>query len=254
MGNLEGKVAIVTGAGRGIGQQIAKKLAEQGAKVAVVDLKAEWCEETVGLVKAAGSEAIGLGCNVAESADVDATVKAVIAKFGTVDIMVNNAGITKDGLLMRMSDDDWDAVLNVNLKGTFLFTRAVARPMMKNKAADGTQAGGSIINIASVVGIMGNAGQANYTASKGGVIALTKTTAKELGSRNVRCNAVAPGFIQSKMTDVLPEDVKKAYMDTIPLKRFGTVEDIAKCVAFLAGPDAAYITGQIVSVNGGMIG
>ena len=254
MGNLEGKVAIVTGAGRGIGQQIAKKLAEQGAKVAVVDLKAEWCEETVGLVKAAGSEAIGLGCNVAESADVDATVKAVIAKFGTVDIMVNNAGITKDGLLMRMSDDDWDAVLNVNLKGTFLFTRAVARPMMKNRAADGTQAGGSIINIASVVGIMGNAGQANYTASKGGVIALTKTTAKELGSRNVRCNAVAPGFIQSKMTDVLPEDVKKAYMDTIPLKRFGTAEDIAKCVAFLAGPDAAYITGQIVSVNGGMIG
>ena len=254
MGNLEGKVAIVTGAGRGIGQQIAKKLAEQGAKVAVVDLKAEWCEETVGLVKAAGSEAIGLGCNVAESADVDATVKAVIAKFGTVDIMVNNAGITKEGLLMRMSDDDWDAVLNVNLKGTFLFTRAVARPMMKNKAADGTQAGGSIINIASVVGIMGNAGQANYTASKGGVIALTKTTAKELGSRNVRCNAVAPGFIQSKMTDVLPEDVKKAYMDTIPLKRFGTAEDIAKCVAFLAGPDAAYITGQIVSVNGGMIG
>ena len=254
MGNLEGRVAIVTGAGRGIGQQIAKKLAEQGAKVAVVDLKAEWCEETVGLVKAAGSEAIGLGCNVAESADVDATVKAVIAKFGTVDIMVNNAGITKDGLLMRMSDDDWDAVLNVNLKGTFLFTRAVARPMMKNKAADGTQAGGSIINIASVVGIMGNAGQANYTASKGGVIALTKTTAKELGSRNVRCNAVAPGFIQSKMTDVLPEDVKKAYMDTIPLKRFGTAEDIAKCVAFLAGPDAAYITGQIVSVNGGMIG
>ena len=254
MGNLEGKVAIVTGAGRGIGQQIAKKLAEQGAKVAVVDLKAEWCEETVGLVKAAGSEAIGLGCNVAESADVDATVKAVIAKFGTVDIMVNNAGITKDGLLMRMSDDDWDAVLNVNLKGTFLFTRAVARPMMKNKAADGTQAGGSIINIASVVGIMGNAGQANYTASKGGVIALTKTTAKELGSRNVRCNAVAPGFIQSKMTDVLPEDVKKAYMDTIPLKRFGTAEDIAKCVAFLAGPESSYITGQIVSVNGGMIG
>ena len=254
MGNLEGKVAIVTGAGRGIGQQIAKKLAEQGAKVAVVDLKAEWCEETVGLVKAAGSEAIGLGCNVAESADVDATVKAVIAKFGTVDIMVNNAGITKDGLLMRMSDDDWDAVLNVNLKGTFLFTRAVARPMMKNKAADGTQAGGSIINIASVVGIMGNAGQANYTASKGGVIALTKTTSKELGSRNVRCNAVAPGFIQSKMTAVLPDDVKKAYMDQIPLKRFGTVEDIAKCVAFLAGPESSYITGQIVSVNGGMIG
>ena len=254
MGNLDGKVAIVTGAGRGIGQQIARKLAECGAKVAVVDLKAEWCEETVAIVKAAGSEAMALGCNVAVSAEVDACVKAVVAQFGTVDIMVNNAGITKDGLLMRMSDEDWDAVLNVNLKGTFLFTRAVARPMMKNKSPDGTQLGGAFINIASVVGIMGNAGQANYTASKGGVIALTKTTAKELGSRNVRCNAVAPGFIQSKMTDVLPDDVKKAYMDTIPLKRFGTAEDIAKCVAFLAGPDASYITGQIISVNGGMIG
>ncbi len=254
MKNLEGKVAIVTGAARGIGQQIAKALAQNGAKVAVVDLKPEWCEETAEIVRAAGSEALALGCNVAESAEVDACVKAVLEKFGSVDIMVNNAGITKDGLLMRMSDADWDAVINVNLKGTFLFTRAVARPMMKNKAADGTQLGGSIVNIASVVGIMGNAGQANYTASKGGVIALTKTTAKELGSRNVRCNAVAPGFIQSKMTDVLPDDVKKAYMDTIPLRRFGTAEDIAKAVAFLAGPDASYITGQIISVNGGMIG
>ena len=254
MGNLDGKVAIVTGAGRGIGQQIARKLAECGAKVAVVDLKAEWCEETVAIVKAAGSEAMALGCNVAVSAEVDACVKAVVAQFGTVDILVNNAGITKDGLLMRMSDEDWDAVLNVNLKGTFLFTRAVARPMMKNKSADGVQEGGAIINLASVVGIMGNAGQANYTASKGGVIALTKTTAKELGSRNIRCNAVAPGFIQSKMTDVLSDDVKKAYMETIPLRRFGTAEDIAKCVGFLVSPDAAYITGQIISVNGGMIG
>ncbi len=252
--NLEGKVAIVTGAARGIGQMIAKTLAARGAKVAVVDLKAEWCEETVGIVKGLGSDAIGIGCNVAESADVDACVKKTIDTFGKVDIMVNNAGITKDGLLMRMSDEDWDAVLNVNLKGTFLFTRAVSRPMMKNKDAEGNACGGSIINIASVVGIMGNAGQANYTASKGGVIALTKTTSKELGSRNVRCNAVAPGFIQSKMTDVLPDDVKKAYMDQIPLKRFGTVEDIAKCVAFLAGPESSYITGQIVSVNGGMIG
>ena len=254
MGNLDGKVALVTGAGRGIGQQIAKKLAEAGAKVAVVDLQEDWCRETVDLVEAVGSTALALGCNVAESAEVDACVKRVVETFGTVDVLVNNAGITKDGLLMRMSDADWDAVLNVNLKGTFLFTRAVARPMMKNKDADGTQLGGVIINLASVVGIMGNAGQANYTASKGGVIALTKTTAKELGSRNVRCNAVAPGFIQSKMTDVLPDDVKKAYMDTIPLKRFGTAEDIAKCVAFLASPDAAYITGQIISVNGGMIG
>jgi 3-oxoacyl-[acyl-carrier protein] reductase len=153
-----------------------------------------------------------------------------------------------------MSDEDWDAVINVNLKGTFLFTRAVSRPMMKNKNAEGVACGGTIINLASVVGIMGNAGQANYTASKGGVIALTKTTAKELGSRNIRCNAIAPGFIQSKMTDVLPDDVKKSYMDSIPLKRFGTAEDIAKCTAFLASDDANYITGQIISVNGGMIG
>ena len=254
MKNLEGKIAIVTGAGRGIGQQIAKKLAERGAKVAVIDLKPEWCEETCGLVTAAGSEALALGCNVAVSDEVNACVKVVLDKFGRIDILVNNAGITKDGLLMRMSDEDWDAVLNVNLKGTFLFTRAVSRPMMKNKSADGVQEGGSIINLASVVGIMGNAGQANYTASKGGVIALTKTTSKELGSRNIRCNAVAPGFIQSKMTDVLPDDVKKAYMDTIPLRRFGTAEDIASCVAFLVSPDAAYITGQIISVNGGMIG
>ncbi len=254
MNNLKGKVAIVTGAARGIGAAIAKKLAECGADVAICDLKAEWCDETVKALEALGAKAKGYGVNVAVSAEVDACVKAVIADFGKVDIMVNNAGITKDGLLMRMSDEDWDAVLNVNLKGTFLFTRAVARPMMKNKAADGTQLGGSIINIASVVGIMGNAGQANYTASKGGVIALTKTTAKELGSRNIRCNAVAPGFIQSKMTDVLPDDVKKAYMDTIPLKRFGTAEDIAKAVAWLAGDEASYVTGQIISVNGGMIG
>ena len=254
MANLKGKVAIVTGAARGIGAEIAKKLASCGADVAVCDLKAEWCEETVKALEALGVKAIGIGVNVAVTAEVDACVKEVIAKLGRVDIMVNNAGITKDGRLMRMSDEDWDAVLNVNLKGTFLFTRAVARPMMKNKAADGTQLGGSIINIASVVGIMGNAGQANYTASKGGVIALTKTTAKELGSRNIRCNAVAPGFIQSKMTDVLPDDVKKAYMDTIPLKRFGTALDIAKAVAWLAGDDASYVTGQIISVNGGMIG
>ena len=254
MKNLEGKVAIVTGAARGIGAAIAKKLASKGANVAICDLKAEWCDETVSALEALGVKALALGVNVAVSAEVDACVKEVIARFGKVDILVNNAGITKDGLLMRMSDDDWDAVLNVNLKGTFLFTRAVSRPMMKNKAADGTQLGGAIVNLASVVGIMGNAGQANYTASKGGVIALTKTTAKELGSRNIRCNAVAPGFIQSKMTDVLPDDVKKAYMDTIPLKRFGTALDIAKCVAFLSSDEAAYITGQIISVNGGMIG
>ena len=254
MSKLKGKVALVTGAARGIGAQIAIRLAEDGADVAICDLKEEWCAETVQALAALGVKAKGYGVNVAASAEVDACVKAVIADFGRIDIMVNNAGITKDGLLMRMSDEDWDAVLNVNLKGTFLFTRAVSRQMMKNKDADGSQAGGAIINIASVVGIMGNAGQANYTASKGGVIALTKTTAKELGSRNIRCNAVAPGFIQSKMTDVLPEKVREAYMDTIPLKRFGTARDIANAVAWLAGPEASYVTGQIISVNGGMIG
>ena len=252
--SLKGKTALVTGAARGIGAAIAKKLASEGANVAICDLKAEWCDETVAALKALGVESKGYGVNVSVSAEVDACVKQVIADFGRIDIMVNNAGITKDGLLMRMSDEDWDAVLNVNLKGTFLFTRAVSRPMMKNKNADGTQAGGAIINIASVVGIMGNAGQANYTASKGGVIALTKTTAKELGSRNIRCNAVAPGFIQSKMTDVLPDDVKAKYMEQIPLRKFGTVEDIAKAVAWLAGEESAYVTGQIISVNGGMIG
>lgn len=254
MKNLEGKVALVTGAARGIGAAIAKKLAENGANVAICDLKAEWCDETVKALEGLGVKAKGYGVNVANSAEVDACVKAVLADFGKIDIMVNNAGITKDGLLMRMSDADWDAVIDVNLKGTFLFTRAVARPMMKNKAADGTPQGGSIINIASVVGIMGNAGQANYTASKGGVIALTKTTAKELGSRNIRCNAVAPGFIQSKMTDVLPEEVRKNYMEQIPLRRFGSVNDIANAVAWLAGDESAYVTGQIISVNGGMIG
>lgn len=250
---LDGKVAVVTGAGRGIGQAYALGLAEAGADIAVVDVIP--MDETLDAVKALGRRAIGIKADLAKGEkEAPKIVAKVVKALGRVDILVNNAGITKDGLLMRMSDADWDAVLNVNLKGTFLFTRAVARPMMKNKDADGTQLGGVIINLASVVGIMGNAGQANYTASKGGVIALTKTTAKELGSRNVRCNAVAPGFIQSKMTDVLPDDVKKAYMDTIPLKRFGTAEDIAKCVAFLASPDAAYITGQIISVNGGMIG
>ena len=253
MGILTGKVALVTGAARGIGAEIAKKLAAEGAAVAICDLKAEWCDETVKAVEALGGQAKGYGVNVAVSAEVDACVKAVIADFGKLDILVNNAGITKDGLLMRMSDDDWDAVINVNLKGTFLFTRAVSRPMMKNKAADGTQLGGSIINIASVVGIVGNAGQANYTASKGGVIALTKTTAKELGSRNVRCNAVAPGFIESKMTEGLSDEIKQSCMASIPLKRFGQVEDIAKAVAWLASDDSSYVTGQILSVNGGMI-
>ena len=236
MGKLEGKVAIVTGASRGIGAAIVAKLAEEGATVVACARSIESCE----------SAALCLKVDVSDSAQVDACVKTVVERFGRIDVLVNNAGFTKDGLLMRMSDDDWDQVLGINLKGTFLFTRAVARPMMKERS-------GSIVNISSVVGITGNAGQANYTASKGGVIALTKTTAKELGSRNIRCNAVAPGFIESKMTDGLSDELKKAYLGSIPLKRFGKVDDVAKAVVWLASDDASYVTGQVVGVNGGMI-
>ena len=243
MKNLQDKVAIVTGASRGIGAAIVKKLAAEGATVVACARSIETCE----------GAALCQKVDVANAEQVEACVKATIERFGKVDILVNNAGITKDGLLMRMSDADWNQVLDINLKGTFLFTRAVARPMMKNKAADGTQLGGSIVNITSVVGITGNAGQANYTASKGGVIALTKTTAKELGSRNVRCNAVAPGFIESKMTEGLSDEIKQSCMASIPLKRFGQVEDIAKAVAWLASDDSSYVTGQVLSVNGGMI-
>ena len=243
MGKLDGKVAIVTGASRGIGAAIVRKLADEGAQVVACARSIESCDGAAMCQKV----------DVSNSAEVDACVKATIEKFGRVDILVNNAGITKDGLLMRMSDADWDQVLDINLKGTFLFTRAVSRPMMKNKAADGTQLGGAIVNITSVVGITGNAGQANYTASKGGVIALTKTTAKELGSRNVRCNAVAPGFIESKMTEGLSDEIKKSCLDSIPLKRFGQVDDIARAVAWLVSDDSSYVTGQVISVNGGMI-
>lgn len=244
MGKLEGKVAIVTGASRGIGAAIVESLAAEGATVVACARSIESC---------AGA-AMCQKVDVSDAAQVDACVKATIERFGRVDVLVNNAGVTKDGLLMRMSDADWDQVLDINLKGAFLFIRAVSRPMMKNKGADGASVGGVIVNIASVVGQTGNAGQANYSASKGGLIALTKTVAKELGSRNVRCNAVAPGFIESKMTDVLPEAVKKAYMDTIPLKRFGRADDVAKVVAWLASDDAAYVTGQVIGVNGGMVG
>ena len=242
--NLEGKIAIVTGASRGIGKAIVKRLADAGATVVAVARSIEECD----------GAALCMKVDVSDSASVNACVKEVVGKYGRLDILVNNAGVTKDGLLISMGDDSWDMVIDINLKGTFLFARAAAKPMIKNKNEDGSPAGGAIVNIASVVGITGNAGQANYTASKGGVIALTKTIAKELGSRNVRCNAVAPGFIVSDMTDRLPEDVRERYAQTIPLKRFGAVEDIANCVAWLVGPESSYVTGQIISVNGGMVG
>jgi 3-oxoacyl-[acyl-carrier protein] reductase len=243
---FEGKVALVTGAARGIGQAIAKKLAVEGCDVALCDLKAEWLAETVGLVEAAGRKVKCFEVDVSQAAAVDAAVSGVVEAFGKVDILVNNAGITKDTLMIRMSEQDWDAVLSVNLKGTFLFTKAVARPMMKQRS-------GAIVNVASIIGLIGNAGQCNYAASKAGVIALTKSAAKELAARNVRVNAVAPGFIQTRMTDVLPEEVRKKMLDLIPMSRFGQPEDVANVVLFLASDAASYMTGQVLPVCGGMV-
>jgi 3-oxoacyl-[acyl-carrier protein] reductase len=246
MFELNDKVAMVTGAARGLGQAIAVKLAEAGADVALCDLNAEWLEETAGKVKALGRRAECYGVNVADGESVTAGVKAIEKDFGKIDVLVNNAGITKDGLIMRMSEDDWDAVLNVNLKGVFLCTKAAMRGMMKQRS-------GTIVNIASVIGLMGNAGQANYAASKGGVIAFSKTVAKELSSRNVRCNAVAPGFIRTAMTDALDEEVQNKMKELIPLARFGEPEDVANVVLFLASDASAYVTGQVLSTCGGMV-
>jgi len=246
MFELNDKVALVTGSARGLGQAIALKLAEAGADLALCDLQAEGLEETAEKVKALGRRVECYGVNVAEGESVTAGIKAIEKDFGKIDILVNNAGITKDGLIMRMSEADWDAVLDVNLKGTFLCTKAAMRSMMKQRS-------GTIVNIASVIGLMGNAGQANYAASKGGVIAFSKTVAKELASRNVRCNAVAPGFIRTAMTDALDEEVQNKMKEIIPLKRFGEPEDVANVVLFLASDASAYVTGQVVSTCGGMV-
>lgn len=243
---FEGKTALVTGAARGIGQSIALKLAAEGADLALCDLNAEWLEETAGKVKELGRRVECYSVDVSNGDAVNETVKAIEKDFGKIDVLINNAGITKDGLLMRMSEEDWDAVLNVNLKGVFLFTKAAMRGMMKQRS-------GSIVNIASIIGLIGNAGQANYAASKGGVISFTKTVARELASRNVRCNAVAPGFIRTKMTDALPEDVQQKMLANIPLSRFGDPEDVANVVAFLAGEQSGYVTGQVISTCGGMV-
>jgi 3-oxoacyl-[acyl-carrier protein] reductase len=244
---LEGKVALVTGASRGIGREIAFELAREGASVAVNYAGSEAkALEVVDGIKAMGRDAFAIQADVSSSDSVTEMVKETIEHFGKLDILVNNAGITKDNLLMRMKESEWDDVININLKGVFLCTKAVTRQMMK-------QRGGRIINISSIVGVSGNPGQANYVAAKSGVIGLTKTTAKELSSRGITVNAIAPGFITTDMTDKLNEDVKSEMLKQIPLARFGEPKDIARTVIFLASEDGAYMTGQTLHIDGGMV-
>ncbi len=245
MKRFEGRVSIVTGASQGIGETIARELAAEGAAVVLVDVQKDKLEAVAASIVAAGGRAETGVVDVGDTAAVDRAVAAVAAAHGRIDHLINNAGITRDTLLMRMKEEDWDAVLRVNLKGAFNFSRAVLRTMIAARY-------GRIVNIASVAGLMGNAGQANYAASKAGVIALAKSLAREVGSRGITVNAVAPGFIATAMTDVLPEDVRKAYLELIPLKKFGLPKDVADAVRFLLSDEAAYITGQVVSVNGGM--
>jgi 3-oxoacyl-[acyl-carrier protein] reductase len=247
MNRFEGKAAIVTGASRGIGREIALNLANEGAKVVVnYSGSKDKADEVVALIKNAGGEAFAVQADVSNPDSVKNMIDETIATFGSIDILVNNAGITRDNLLMRMKEDEWDDVININLKGVFLCTKGVTRQMMRQRA-------GKIVNVASIVGVSGNPGQANYVAAKAGVIGLTKTTAKELATRNINVNAVAPGFITTDMTETLSEDVQKQMLANIPLGKLGSPENVAKTVLFLLSDDAAYITGQTIHVDGGMI-
>jgi 3-oxoacyl-[acyl-carrier protein] reductase len=246
MNQLENKIAVVTGAGRGIGRAIALKLATHGADIVCVDLKTDFVQETVAEVGKLGRKSWAVAANVSDPASVEAAAEQILKDAGHVDILVNNAGITKDGLLMRMSEADWDAVLDINLKGTFLFTKAFSRAFIKQRS-------GRIVNIASVIGLMGNAGQCNYAASKAGVIGFTKSVARELASRGVTANAIAPGFIETKMTEALDADSRAALLKQIPLASLGQPEDVAEVALFFASPGARYITGQVLAVDGGMV-
>jgi 3-oxoacyl-[acyl-carrier protein] reductase len=243
---LSGKVAIITGASRGIGRAIATKFAQEGANVAFTFLSSiEKGKELEAELSSLGVKAKGYQSDAASSKACEELVTAVVAEFGTVDVLVNNAGITRDNLLMRMTEAQWDEVINANLKSVFNLTKAIQRPMLKAKK-------GSIVNMTSVVGIEGNAGQSNYSASKAGIIGFTKSIAQELGSRNIRSNAVAPGFIETEMTAALDPKIKDGWIQDIPLKRTGTAEDVANLVAFLASDNSSYITGQVISICGGM--
>ena len=243
---LEGKTALVTGAARGIGKAIAIKLAENGANIAFTDLSInDAAKELENELNTLGVKAKGYASDASNFGDTEKVVSEIVKEFGSVEILVNNAGITQDTLLMRMNEEQWDKVINVNLKSVFNFTKAIQRYMLKQRE-------GSIINMSSVVGVSGNAGQSNYSASKAGILGFTKSVAKELGSRNIRCNAIAPGFIITDMTGALPADVRKDWESKIPLRRGGTPEDVAKTTLFLASDLASYITGQVINVCGGM--
>jgi 3-oxoacyl-[acyl-carrier protein] reductase len=243
--SLSGKIALVTGAAQGIGREIAFALATDGADVAICDVNLEAAQKTAAEIEGKGKKSLAIKANVASTADVTAMIEQVVEKFGRIDILVNNAGITRDGLILRMKDEDWDLVLSINLKGAFLCTKSALKYMTKQRS-------GTIINIASIVGAMGNAGQANYVASKAGLIGLTKTIAREYANRGITANAVAPGFIETAMTQALPENVRQELAKQIPMGKLGTPEDVANAVRFLASPWASYISGQVVHVNGGM--
>ena len=245
MADFKGKTVLVTGATRGIGLAIAEEFAKAGANLAICGTNQTALEQAAKTLGAYGTKVYAQQVNVAHADDCEQFVQNTLKELGSVDVLVNNAGITKDNLTVRMTEQDWDDVIAVNLKGTFLMSKAALKVMFKKRS-------GNIVNISSVVGEMGNAGQANYVASKAGIIGLTKTFAKEFGSRGVRVNAVAPGFVQTAMTDALPEDVKAKALEAVPLKRFATTQDIAKAVMFLASEDASYITGHILAVNGGL--
>lgn len=245
---LSGKVALITGSARGIGKAIALELANHGAKIVINDiLPKNEIDKTLEEIRKSGDQAIGIRADITILKEVESMVKEIISKFGKIDILVNNAGIIRDSLLIRMKEEDWDAVININLKGTFNCSKTVAKYMMRQKS------GGKIVNISSVIGLVGNIGQANYAASKAGIIGLTKSIAKELALRNINVNAIAPGFIETDMTKRLSEKVRKDLQQQIPLKRLGTVKDIAKVVYFLVSDNANYITGQVINVDGGMV-